>query len=85
MSVTEDIMRAVRDMAERAGTLATVRAMETSPDAWSRHWPAVTDLGLLTITADGGTLAEQAAAVEEAARHLVPGPMLPSVLTTVLL
>ena len=78
-------MRAVRDMAERAGTLATVRAMETSPDAWTRHWPAVADLGLLTITADGGTLAEQAAAVEEAARHLVPGPVLPSVLTTALL
>ncbi len=78
-------MRAVRDMAERAGTLTTVRAMETSPDAWTRHWPAVTDLGLLTITADGGTLAEQAAAIEEAARHLVPGPVLPAVLTTALL
>ncbi|WP_459708151.1 acyl-CoA dehydrogenase family protein [Actinophytocola sp. KF-1] len=59
--------------------------METAPDAWTRVWPAVTDLGLLTITADGGTLAEQAAAVEEAARHLVPGPVLPSVLTTALL
>lgn len=83
--MTEDLQRAVRDMAERAGTLATVRAMEASPDAWRRHWPAVTDLGLLSITADGGTLADQAAAVEEAAHRLVPGPVLPSVLTTVLL
>ena len=78
-------MRAVRDMAERAGTLATVRAMETEPDAWTRHWPAVTGLGLPTITLDGGTFADQAAAVEEAARHLVPGPVLPSALTAVLL
>ena len=78
-------MRAVRDVADRAGTLATVREMETVPDAWTRVWPAVTDLGLLTITEDGGTLADQAAAIEEAARHLVPGPVLPSVLTTVLL
>lgn len=78
-------MRAVRDMADRAGPLAAVREMETAPDAWTRIWPAVTELGLLTITADGGTLADQAAAVEEAARHLVPGPVLPSVLTTVLL
>jgi alkylation response protein AidB-like acyl-CoA dehydrogenase len=85
VSVTEDLQRAVRDMAERAGTIATVRAMETSPDAWRRHWPAVTDLGLLTIVMDGGTLADQAAAVEEAARRLVPGPVLPSVLTSVLL
>jgi 3-oxochol-4-en-24-oyl-CoA dehydrogenase len=85
VSVTEDLQRAVRDMAERAGTLATVRAMETSPDAWRHHWPTVTDLGLLSITADGGTLADQAAAIEEAARRLVPGPVLPSVLTTVLL
>ena len=85
VSVTDDLQRAVRDMAERTGTLATVRAMETSPDAWRRGWPAVTDLGLLTITADGGTLADQAAAVEEAACRLVPGPVLPSVLTSVLL
>jgi alkylation response protein AidB-like acyl-CoA dehydrogenase len=85
VSVTEDLQRAVRDMAERAGTLATVRAMETAPDAWRRHWPAVTDLGLLSITADGGTLTDQAAAIEEAARGLVPGPVLPSALTTVLL
>ncbi|WP_424235918.1 acyl-CoA dehydrogenase family protein [Actinophytocola sp.] len=58
--------------------------METEPTAWTRHWPAVTGLGLLTITVDGGTLTDQAAAVEESARHLVPGPLLPSVLTTVL-
>ncbi len=87
MTVTDEqvaLRDAVRDMAGRAGTLATVRAMETEPGAWTRHWPALTDLGLCTITRDGGTLVDQAAALEEAARHLVPGPVLPTALANLL-
>jgi alkylation response protein AidB-like acyl-CoA dehydrogenase len=75
---------AIRDAATRANTLATVRAMETEPTAWTKHWTMVTDLGICTITQDGGTLADQAAAVTAAAQHLIPGPILPAALGSVL-
>ena len=71
---------AIRDAATRANTLATVRAMETEPQAWHKHWTMVTELGLCTVTQDGGTLADQASAVTAAAQHLIPGPILPAVL-----
>ena len=77
------IQESVRDVAARAGTRATVRAMETEPDAWSRHWDSFADLGLFTITSDGGTLVDQVAALEVAAEQLVPGPVLPAVLGNV--
>jgi alkylation response protein AidB-like acyl-CoA dehydrogenase len=77
--VTDELLReAVRDAATRADMLATVRAMETDPDAWTTHWPTVTALGLCTIVRDGGTVVDQAAALEEAAKHLIPGPLLPA-------
>jgi 3-oxochol-4-en-24-oyl-CoA dehydrogenase len=75
---------AIRDAARRADTLATVRAMETEPHAWTKHWTTVTELGLCTITQDGGTLADQAAALTAAAQHLIPGPLLPTALGSLL-
>jgi alkylation response protein AidB-like acyl-CoA dehydrogenase len=75
---------AIRDAARRADTLATVRAMETEPHAWTKLWTMVTDLGLCTITQDGGTVADQAAALTAAAQHLVPGPVLPTALGSLL-
>jgi alkylation response protein AidB-like acyl-CoA dehydrogenase len=74
----------IRDAATRANTLATVRAMETEPQAWAKHWTMVTELGLCTVTQDGGTLEDQAAALTAAAQHLVPGPVLPTALGSVL-
>jgi len=71
---------AIRDAATRADTLATVRAMETDPHAWTKHSAMVTELGLCTITQDGGTLADQASAITAAAQHLIPGPILPAAL-----
>jgi hypothetical protein len=75
---------AIRDAATRANTLATVRAMETEPQAWTKHWTMVTELGLCTVAQDGGTLADQASAVTAAAQHLIPGPILPTALGSVL-
>jgi 3-oxochol-4-en-24-oyl-CoA dehydrogenase len=75
---------AIRDAARRVDTLATVRAMETEPHAWTKHATMVADLGLCTITQDGGTLADQAAALTAAAQHLIPGPILPAALGSVL-
>jgi 3-oxochol-4-en-24-oyl-CoA dehydrogenase len=71
---------AIRDAATRANTCATVRAMETEPQAWTKHAAMITELGLCTITQDGGTLEDQAAALTAAAQHLVPGPVLPAAL-----
>jgi 3-oxochol-4-en-24-oyl-CoA dehydrogenase len=75
---------AIRDAAARADTLATVRAMETDPQAWTKHWTMVTELGLCTITQDGGDLADQASALTAAAQHLLPGPVLPAALGSAL-
>ena len=73
----------IRDAATRANTMATVRAMETEPQAWTKHWTMVTELGLCTVTQDGGTLEDQATALTAAAHHLVPGPILPAVLGSI--
>jgi alkylation response protein AidB-like acyl-CoA dehydrogenase len=75
---------AIGDAATRGNTLATVRAMETEPHAWTKHATMVDELGLCTITQDGGTLEDQAAAIRAAAQHLVPGPILPAALGSVL-
>jgi 3-oxochol-4-en-24-oyl-CoA dehydrogenase len=75
---------AIRDAATRADTLATVRAMETEPHAWTKHSTMVAELGLCTVTQDGGTVADQASALTAAARHLVPGPVLPAALGSLL-
>ena len=93
IALTEEqlaIQGSVRDAAARANTLACVRAMETAPSGWTTHWPDLATLGLFAITLPellggvGGTLVDQAAAVEQAAEDLVPGPVLPTVLATLL-
>jgi alkylation response protein AidB-like acyl-CoA dehydrogenase len=74
---------AVRAWAQRARPVAVARAMETEPDAWTTTWPALRDIGVLDLAVpDGtGTVADLAVAVEECAAALVPGPLLPTLLT----
>ena len=88
------IQDSVRDVARRADVLATVRALEpgaASPGDWRALWPDLATLGLFGIALPerlggvGGTLADQAAAVEQAAEELLPGPVLPTVLAASLL
>jgi 3-oxochol-4-en-24-oyl-CoA dehydrogenase len=88
------IQDSVRDVSKRAGVLATVRALEpgaAEPGDWRTLWPDLATLGLFAIALPerlggvGGTLADQAAAVEQAAEDLVPGPVLPTVLAAALL
>ncbi len=87
------IQDSVRDVAKRAGMPAAVRALEPGagdPDGWRAHWPDLAALGLFAIALPeplgaGGTLVDQAAAVEQAAEDLVPGPVLPTVLAGLLL
>ena len=90
------IQDSVRDVAARVDLLATVRAQEpgtgdgTCAD-WRAHWSDLATLGLFGVAVPerlggiGGTLVDQAAAVEQAAEHLVPGPVLPTVLTALVL
>ncbi|MPZ80711.1 MAG: acyl-CoA dehydrogenase [Actinophytocola sp.] len=87
------IQDSVRDVSKRAGVLATVRASEpgaAEPAGWRTHWPDLATLGLFAIALPerlggvGGTLVDQAAAVEQAAEDLVPGPVLPTVLAALL-
>jgi alkylation response protein AidB-like acyl-CoA dehydrogenase len=92
--VQRAIQDSVRDVARRAGVLDTVRALEpgaAAPGDWRAHWPELARLGLFAIALPerlggvGGTLVDQAAAVEQAAEDLVPGPILPTVLAARLL
>ncbi|MGH3881750.1 MAG: acyl-CoA dehydrogenase family protein, partial [Actinophytocola sp.] len=92
--VQRAIQDSVRDVSRRASVLATVRALEpgtADPGGWRAHWPDLATLGLFAIALPerlggiGATLADQAAAVEQAAEDLVPGPVLPTVLAALLL
>src|SRR5487761_661198 len=74
------LQAAIRDWANRTGSIARVRAME--------HAPA-TDLGAFAIIdpqsvagQDGATVADLAAAVEQLAASLVPGPIMPTLLAS---
>jgi 3-oxochol-4-en-24-oyl-CoA dehydrogenase len=84
------LQASLRDWAKRAGPLAVVRAMEPGP----RHGlPPVgaallsdlAALGVFAMPADGGTVTDVAAALEELACALVPGPVLPTLLATLIL
>ncbi|HET8561422.1 MAG TPA: acyl-CoA dehydrogenase [Marmoricola sp.] len=75
-----ELAATVRKWAEAAGALDAVRAAELDP-ASLRDWPARwADLGLAAVALPeplgGGTLLDQAVALEAAAQALVPGPLL---------
>jgi len=79
------LQASLRDWAKRADPVAVVRGME--PDA--RPGPAallgdLADLGVFTVPQDG-TVTDLAAALEQLAFALTPGPVLPAVLAARLL
>ncbi|GAB3457432.1 acyl-CoA dehydrogenase [Actinophytocola sediminis] len=86
------IQDSVREVAVRAGLPAAVRALEPGAGGdWRTYWTELAALGLFGIAVPerlgglGGSLVEAAAAVERAAEYLVPGPVLPTVLTALAL
>src|SRR5512139_84999 len=85
------IQESISAMAGRLHTLSTVRALENDPGRWRAHWSEWAQLGLLSIALPekaggaGCRLVEAAAALEQAAASLVPGPVLPTVLAGILL
>jgi alkylation response protein AidB-like acyl-CoA dehydrogenase len=91
------ICESIRDWAARAGTVATVRELEGGPRAdrdhrhWREHWAELAGLGLFGVAVPeefgglGCGLTELAAALEQSAAALAPGPVLSTALAGVVL
>jgi 3-oxochol-4-en-24-oyl-CoA dehydrogenase len=84
------LQASLRDWAKRAGPLAVVRAMEPRdghrlPPAGTTLLADLAALGVFAMPVDGGTVTDVAAALEELACALVPGPVLPTLLATLIL
>jgi alkylation response protein AidB-like acyl-CoA dehydrogenase len=89
------IADAVAGWAKRAGTISSVRGMEsgqgTSPSGAREHWPALAGLGIFSIALPeqaggaGGTVADVAVVAEQLAAVLAPGPILPTLLAGLVL
>ena len=76
-----DLARAVREWAGSLGASEAIRAEESEVEpAFDKSWRQVEEFGLCSIGADGGSLLDQAIALEEAAYALVPGPVLATTL-----
>ena len=96
IAITPDqvaLQASIRDWAKQAGPLAAVRRLEpggpAEPEAWTTCLSEVAGLGVFSIAvpgeARGGALTDLAAALEQLAVALVPGPVLPTALAGLLL
>jgi 3-oxochol-4-en-24-oyl-CoA dehydrogenase len=98
IAITPDqvaLQASIRDWARQAGPLAAVRRLEpggpAEPAAWTTCLSEVAGLGVFSIAVPGeaggagGTLTDLAAALEQLASALVPGPVLPTALAGQLL
>ncbi len=97
IAITEE-QRAVQESIRAAGSTTTseVRALESeqvrnAQDSWRRSWSELADIGVFSITVPeelggaGGSVVDLAAALEQAADVLVPGPVLPTAVAAVVL
>ena len=96
IAVTPDqvaLQASIRDWAKQAGPLAAVRRLEPGGPAEpaASYLTEVAGLGVFSIAVPGevggagGTLTDLAAALEQLAIALVPGPVMPTVLAGLLL
>ena len=98
IAITPDqvaLQASIRDWAKQAGPLAAVRRLEpggpAEPAAWTTCLSEVAGLGVFSIAVPGeaggagGALTDLAAALEQLAIALVPGPVLPTALAGLLL
>jgi 3-oxochol-4-en-24-oyl-CoA dehydrogenase len=89
------LQASIRDWAKQAGPLAAVRRLEpgapAEPAAWGTFLREAAGLGIFSIAVPehaggaGGTLTDLAAALEQLAIALVPGPVMPTALAAALL
>ncbi len=93
IAITPDqqaLQASLRDWAKQAAPLAAVRRMEHDDAAPVSYLTDLAALGVFSIAVPedaggaGGTLADLAAALEQLAVALVPGPVLPTALAAVL-
>ncbi|SMD09703.1 acyl-CoA dehydrogenase [Kibdelosporangium aridum] len=85
MSITDEqraIGESITAWAAGAGILPTVRGVEGARH-WREHWADLAHFGLFQMVE--GTVSDVAVALEHAAKALVPGPVLPTVLAGLLL
>jgi len=94
IAITPDqlaLQASIRDWAKQAAPLATVRRLEPGLSAEpGTHMSDVADLGVFSIAVPeaaggaGGTVTDLAAALEQLAIALVPGPVMPTALAALL-
>lgn len=65
-------------------TTGEQRALRDSVDAAKGEWGDLVRVGFFEVTREGGTVADLAVMLERAAENLVPGPLLPTALVSVL-
>jgi alkylation response protein AidB-like acyl-CoA dehydrogenase len=65
-------------------TTGEQRALRDSVDAAKGEWADLVRVGFFEVTREGGTVADLAVMLERAAENLVPGPLLPTALVSVL-
>lgn len=65
-------------------TTGEQRALRDSVDAARGEWADLVEVGFFEVTREGGTVADLAVMLERAAENLVPGPLLPTALVSVL-
>ena len=81
----------VRAWAQGVDAIGAVRAQELDPTRWRSLWTGLTDLGVVALALPethggvGGTSADLATVLEQATDSLVPGPLLGSAITALLL
>ena len=79
------LQASLRDWAKRAAPLTAVRAAEPAGTAAPAHLTELAALGVFAIPLEGGTVTDLAAALEQLAGALAPGPVLPTALAALLL
>ncbi|SES23462.1 Acyl-CoA dehydrogenase [Lentzea xinjiangensis] len=65
-------------------TTGEQRTLRDSVDAARGRWADLVGVGFFEVTREGGTVADLAVMLERAAENLVPGPLLPTALVSVL-
>jgi 3-oxochol-4-en-24-oyl-CoA dehydrogenase len=81
MTQEQQVLQAsLRDWAKRADPIAAVRSMEGTGSSPPAYLADLAALGVFAIPADGGTVTDLAAALEQLSCSLVPGPAMPTLL-----
>ena len=85
-----EIQNSIKAWAKSANPVDTVRAQENDPDAWKALWSQLAELGLFGVAVAeefggaGAEIVDLACMLEAATARMVPGPVLSTAVTGVL-